>query len=56
MVAPVSPSDLAKAKTPPESSAGRERGKMIFLKVVKAEAPRVRDARSNAGSKSSSFA
>ncbi len=56
MVAPVSPRDLAKARTPPEKSAGRERGKIIFLKVVKADAPKVRDACSNTGSKSSSFA
>ncbi len=55
IVAPVSPNDLAKARTPPEKSAGIESGKIIFRKVVKAEAPKVRDACSNTGSRSSSL-
>ena len=56
IVAPVSPRDLAKAKTTPEKIAGIDNGNTIFLKVVKEEAPKVLEACSNTGSKSSILA
>ena len=43
-VAPVSPSERAKAKTAPEKTPGIESGRRILLKVVKELAPRVLEA------------
>ena len=46
-VAPVSPSERAKAKTDPEKIPGNESGINIFRNVVNGLAPKVRDAVSN---------
>ena len=45
-VAPVSPRDLAKAKTDPEKIPGRAKGNKTFLKVVRELAPSVLEASS----------
>ena len=55
-VAPVSPKDLAKARTVPEKIAGRVNGIKIFLKVVRGEAPKVPEACSRSVDISSSLA
>ena len=55
-MAPVSPRDLANAKTAPEKIAGNVNGKIIFLNVVRGEEPKVPEACSNSVDMSSSLA